>query len=147
MHNFYHRNKAFTLIELLIAIAILALLATIIVSGTINTRTKAKDTAIKENLNSLRSGGELWVNANGTYAGFCVDDDCNCASCSTDWKNICSVAKIQNGGKAVNCTFSTGNAGWCASSQLVGSTDYYCVDSTNKAQTQDAACSDGACQP
>jgi len=147
MHNFVPKKGGFTLVELLIVIAILALLTTIIISGTNSARIKAKDAAIKEDLSSLRSGGELWNNTNGTYAGFCVDNDCNCALCSIDWKNICSAIKTQNSGKAVNCTFSAGNAGWCASSQFVGSSKYYCVDSTNKAQTQDTACSAGVCQP
>ncbi|MFH1713368.1 MAG: type II secretion system protein [Candidatus Jacksonbacteria bacterium] len=146
MNYFFYKKRGFTLIELLIVIAILGLLVTIIILSTSNTRTIAKDSAIKATLGSLRSGGELWVNTNETYAGFCVDDDCNCVFCSTDWKNICSAVKIQNSGKAVNCTFLADNAGWCASSQFAGSSSYYCVDSTNKAQTQAAACSAGACQ-
>jgi prepilin-type N-terminal cleavage/methylation domain-containing protein len=146
MNNFTSKKSGFTLVELLIVIAILALLTTIVVAGTVNSRSKAKDAAIKATLGSLRSGGELWNDNNGTYAGFCADNDCNCASCSQDWRNVCSALKVQNSGKAVNCNFSASNAGWCASSQFIGSSNYYCVDSTNKAQTQAAACSNGACQ-
>jgi prepilin-type N-terminal cleavage/methylation domain-containing protein len=147
MIHFFNKRKGFTLIELLVVVAIIALLATIIVTGTVSTRNKAKDAAITATLGSLRSGGELWAATNGTYAGFCADDDCNCAACSQDWKNICSALKIQNSGLAVNCTFSAGNAGWCASSKFVSNGNYYCVDSSNKAKIQATACSNGACLP
>ncbi|MFH1401521.1 MAG: type II secretion system protein [Parcubacteria group bacterium] len=146
MDKFFYKKNGFTLTELLVVVAILALLVTIGVTNTNAARSKAKDSVIKTNLNSLRSGGELWANANGTYAGFCADNNCDCAVCSTDWKNVCSAVKVQNGNQAVNCTFSVQNDRWCASSQLVGSPDYYCVDSINKAQTQAAACSNGSCQ-
>lgn len=129
MHFFTKKAKAFTLIELLVVVSIISLLSTIIVVGVSTIRTKARNGAIKTNLNFLRQAGELWYTKGDTYTGFCVDDNCN--SGSGDWQNICKAVKDQNGNQAVTCNIVA--TAWCASSPLVGGGSY-CVDSNANAK-------------
>jgi prepilin-type N-terminal cleavage/methylation domain-containing protein len=119
----------FTLVELLVVVAVIGLLATIVVVNTSNARNKAKNNTIIKNINALREAGEIYNNNNGSYANFCVNN--NCASGSTDWKNICSAVKFQNGNSDINCNINATNTAWCASSPLAGGGNY-CVDSANK---------------
>lgn len=147
MQNFLKnniKNKGFTLMELIVVAAIIALLVTVITVNTVDTRNKAKNQVIQKGLNTLREEGEIWINGHSDYLDFCVDDECG--SGSDAWKKICSSARAQSG-QAVNCTLGASNNSWCASTRLAGSSDYYCVDSTNKAKTQNESCSNGACLP
>lgn len=146
MQNFLKNNtgnRGFTLIELIVVAAIIALLVTIVAANVADTRNNAKNQVIQEDLSILREEGGIWINGHSNYLGFC---DINCNSGSDAWKRICSSAQLQSG-QVVNCALGAGNNSWCASARLAGSADYYCVDSANKAQKQAAACSNGACQP
>ena len=135
MVTFFKKNlRGFTLVELLVVVALIALLVGFFVSNTTNTKNKARTNVIILNLNSLRQAAGLWVNNQGSYAGFCADNDCN--SGSADWKTICSAVKSQNGNSAVKCNLSGDGKEWCVSSILPGGGDY-CADSANRTGGQD----------
>jgi prepilin-type N-terminal cleavage/methylation domain-containing protein len=136
------KKNAFTLIELLVVIAIVGILATIVGANLNNARTKAKDASIKASLNSLRSGGENFANANnGNYINYCVDN--NCASGSIDWQIVCSSVKRQNNNQTTTCTYNGLNTTWCASSPLnLGQN--YCVDNSGHGSIG-GACVNGVC--
>jgi prepilin-type N-terminal cleavage/methylation domain-containing protein len=117
-------TKGFTLIELLVVIAIIGILATIVLVNIDSARAKAKSKGIISSMNSLRAGGEMWINTSGSYTGFCGT---NCTTGSTDWKKVCSSVQLQGG--ILTCNNSA--IAWAASSSLVGG-GTYCVDSVNR---------------
>ncbi len=61
------KQKAFTLIELLIVIAIIGLLASIVLVALNNARAKARDAFRKSSLKELQSALELYYNDNNAY--------------------------------------------------------------------------------
>ena len=61
------KQKAFTLIELLIVIAIIGLLASIVLIATNNARVKARDTKRKADLKQLTTAFELYFLNNSAY--------------------------------------------------------------------------------
>jgi len=69
------KGKGFTLVELLIVIAIVGILASIILASMQSSRNRAKDSAIIQSLRDLRSVAELHYNENYTYVGVCNSAD------------------------------------------------------------------------
>lgn len=119
--------KGFTLIELVVAITIIGLLSTIILGSLRTSRERGANSAIKQNLNSLRSEVELlYSNAvNPTYTGVCTD---------------ATVLKIREAADMVSGStmvcYSTATT-WAASSALKGpegSYNYWCVDTSGAAR-------------
>jgi general secretion pathway protein G len=66
-------RKGFTLIELLVVMAIIATLLTIAVPRYFGSVEKSKDTALKENLQVLRSGIDKFYGDKGVYPGSLAD--------------------------------------------------------------------------
>ncbi len=62
-------KKAFTLLELLIVIAIIGVLASIVMASLNNARVKARDSKRKQDLIQLRSAMELYNSSNNIYMG------------------------------------------------------------------------------
>mgnify|MGYP003418759484 CR=1 FL=1 len=62
-------RKGFTLIELLVVIAIIGVLTSIVLASLTTARNKARDTATKSGLSTLRSQAELYNTVNGSYKG------------------------------------------------------------------------------
>ncbi|MFH1036585.1 MAG: type II secretion system protein [Patescibacteria group bacterium] len=136
--RFSGKSVGFTLVELLVVVAIIGLLAALVLNNTGSTRDRAKNNAIISSLNSLRSGGELWINASGSYTGFCADNDCGTGG--SDWKRVCAAIKAQNNNPTVTCNVSP--TAWCVYTSLVGGGNH-CVDSVNKSAS--STCSGTSC--
>jgi len=136
-------KNAFTLIELLVVVAIIATLSSIILVSSEAIRNKTKVTAVKSNLDGLRTAGELWYSNTGSFTNFCVNNDCSCAACSNDWKIICSAVKLHNGNADVTCNVEAQGKAWCASTALPGGGNY-CSDSM--ANAKNAVCVGTVCQ-
>jgi len=64
---FSNKSKAFTLVELLVVLAIIGILASIIVVSLQTTRTKARDTRRKADMEAIRGALEVYRNTNGSY--------------------------------------------------------------------------------
>lgn len=67
MHKFSNSRKAFTLIELLLVIAILGILATLISGNFLNTLKRGRDTRRKEDLKSIQIAFESYYEDNMSY--------------------------------------------------------------------------------
>jgi prepilin-type N-terminal cleavage/methylation domain-containing protein len=61
------RNKGFTIIELLVVVAIISLLSSIVLGAVSNAKKKARDVAIKEDISGLVNLMALNYNDYGTY--------------------------------------------------------------------------------
>jgi len=90
MHN---SNKGFTILELLIVIAIIGLLAVVVVASARSNRQKANITAFKSEVTS----------AYNTWSALCVSDN---LTANADTKNTTWGAMNQNCGVDGNGTFS-----------------------------------------
>lgn len=121
------KKKGFTLMELLVVVAIIGILAAIVLVSLNSARNKGKNAAIKSQMVSLRSAGELHNEDNGSFATFCA---------STEATNL-SAGVTNSGGTSFDCD-ATADA-WAAEVQLVGAgAGFWCVDSTGASKAEAA---------
>ncbi len=134
-----NKSKGFTIIELLVVVAIIAVLAAIVlvnVTGYIN---QGKNAAIKGNLATVLTNGAVFYDTTSSYSGFCASSNFTAPS-----------AAITSAGGAAICAANATNTAWCAcstlkvtSSEIANST--FCVDSTGyKKVTQNVNLCGGA---
>jgi prepilin-type N-terminal cleavage/methylation domain-containing protein len=126
-------SAGFTLIELLIVIAIIGILSSVILSSLSNSRIKANDSKIKQQLRNFRSAAEIYYN-NQNPPGYGVAGDC-----ATGMYADMSPA---NGNPNAYTSFSGINPAVtviCGANQTVfaikatlASSGYWCVDSGGK---------------
>ncbi|HOM33012.1 MAG TPA: prepilin-type N-terminal cleavage/methylation domain-containing protein [Candidatus Paceibacterota bacterium] len=64
MHN---KNKGFTLIEMLVVVAVIGLLASLILVGLSGFRTRGRDTRRIADIKEVQNGLEVYYMKNGTY--------------------------------------------------------------------------------
>jgi prepilin-type N-terminal cleavage/methylation domain-containing protein len=137
-------GAGFTIIELLIVIAIIGVLAAIVlinVTGYIN---KGKDAAVKGNVSTLFTDAINFYNESGSFKGVIQDDDYKNASEGIDDMEYTLTESCNN---TSDCTGDS-DAEWCASIGLkaVSTATYYCVDSTGKKkESATAVCTNGVC--
>jgi len=119
-----NKQKGFTIIELIVVIAIIAVLAGIVlvnVTGYIN---KGRDAAIQGNLTSLLTNAATYFDTNSNYSGVCTT---YMASGKPIYDAIFSIITPT----VPVCTVASGNAAFCACSALKNNPyNVYCVDST-----------------
>jgi len=66
-------TAGFTIIELIVVISIIAVLASIVLINTSSVGNKARDAAIKEDMNSFSQLALGYYESHGNYGGFCED--------------------------------------------------------------------------
>ncbi len=69
VYNFSSKARGFTLIELLVVIAIIGILAGIVLAALGTTRQKGADAGIQGNLDSIRTGAEVFAGNNSNTYG------------------------------------------------------------------------------
>lgn len=125
-------NKGFTLIELIVTIAIIAVLSSIILFSITQYINMSKDANITGNLSVLIPAGETYYNTNGeTYAEFCQNQVVTNAFSQVPYltnSNCCgSGAYTPSCGTPCCQDFS---ASWVAcAAEFVNPDKAYCVDS------------------
>lgn len=113
----------FTFIELLVAVAIIAVLSAIILFTIIQYIDKGKDANVKGNLAVLISSGEVYYNSNQNINGTGYDGYCDSSVVTTAESEI---PKHEDTG--IYC--SDNESEWAACAQLFLDDRYaYCVDS------------------
>ena len=118
-------KKAFTLIELLLVVAIISILAVIVVAALTTSRSSGENASVKSNLKSAQNQAEVFYNdlGAGTYVGLCGDPL---------FKKGLDSAMKSSGDSVSVCIVSSGNESWAASTKLKipeGTSSYWCVDS------------------
>ena len=128
------QSKGFTIIELIVVIAIIAVLAAIVLFNVTIYISKSKNAAIKGNMATLMTNSTLWNANKSTYSGFTTDNITGCGPSSPIQAQI-----TKNGGGTI-VSAENANA-WCACVVLNntpedpyagGRPSFFCVDSTGK---------------
>lgn len=127
-------SKGFTLIELVVVIAIIAVLSGVILFSVTQYINKGKDSNISGNLAVLIPAGEVYYNAenslnNDGYTGFC-DSSVVTNAISQMPPNASGACTSVDNASGVCCNVDTGGQAWAACATEFGDSNYaYCVDS------------------
>src|SRR5580765_1490831 len=120
-------SKGFTIIELLMVIAIIAVLAAIVLVNVTPYIAKGKDAAIKGNMSTILTNGAVFYDnqSPSTYVGFITGANCN----TGDNTFTTPLAAITAAGGTVTCPASTAT-NFCVTTTLNLAGGTFCVDST-----------------
>jgi prepilin-type N-terminal cleavage/methylation domain-containing protein len=124
-------NKGFTLIELIVAIAIIAVLSGIVLFGVTQYINKGKDSSIAGNLVILIPAGEVFYNSVGSYEGFCGSNILISAKAQMPVNTSGSCYNGSDNTAGVCCSEASPNFdAWAACAKEFADDDKaYCVDS------------------
>lgn len=128
------KKKGFTLMELLVVVAIIGILAAIVLVSLNSARNKGKNAAIKAQMAQLRPAGEMFNEDNGGFTGWCADTE----------EGRISQGAIDAGGTGYACNDAA--AAWAAGISLVGTgAGDWCVDSTGASKPATLAANSTVC--
>lgn len=102
------KNKGFTLIELMVVMAIIGILISIVISNLNNAKQSARDLSIKSAISESMKRAEIYYDNNGTYDFICDEDEFISGGIIYD-------SIIENGGSSL-C--GSDLQGYCISSSL-----------------------------
>jgi prepilin-type N-terminal cleavage/methylation domain-containing protein len=174
-NKYMKKQKGFTIIELIVVIAIIAVLAGVVLVNVTQYITKGRDAAAKGNLATMLTNGVVYYDTKGNYNNFCkaaatskafaagtlyasTDGDSmligpvNALTTSTPATGYAVTFYCSDGSAAASCD-GTGNAikNWCAYITLKVGTNTYCVDSNGGKVTKSSGGScvlaTGTCAP
>ena len=122
------KQKGFTIIELVVVIAIIGILAAVVMVNVISYIGKGRDAAIKSNLANTMVAATLYYEGTPSGSVACADPGVKAAY---------DAAALISG--AESCADDTGK--YCACAQLVSNTaKYFCVDSTGNKRESAITC-------
>lgn len=114
------KSKGFTLVEMLVVLAVISILIVVVVYSAKQYIGKGKDAAVKGNLVVLITAGELWYDKNSnSYSGFCSSDVA-----------LRSMSEVPSAESEKFCNVKAGSKAWSACArEFVDDTLAFCVDS------------------
>ncbi len=141
------RHYGFTLIEILVVIAIIGLFAGIIFAGLYNSRIKSANTFIQSEMDTLRAQATLYYENNGNTYGpapsNCADgnlqpdmfDPTNPEGVQVQKILTAIITQLPNGSNTyIRCT--SGGQTWMVQVQLKNNVGYWCVDDTGASKLE-----------
>ena len=122
------KKRGFTLMELLVVVAIIGILAAIVMVSLNTARNKGKNGAVKAQMAQLRSAAEMFSEDNsGSFTGWCADGE----------TAKISAGVVNSGGASFSCNESS--SAWAAEAALAGTAaGYWCVDSSGASKAEAA---------
>jgi prepilin-type N-terminal cleavage/methylation domain-containing protein len=151
-------KKGFTLIELLVVISIIGILSAVILAALSNTRAKANDSQVKEDLISLRNAAEIYYANNASvYESSGVVTGCPTSSGATNFLATSSSSGGNGWGvlhaleTVVSFTGSNNNVldcgasatAWSVAATLPSGAGSQCVDNTEASKIYIATTTEG----
>ena len=128
-----NKQEGFTIIELVIVIAIISILTAITLAGVIGYLNNAKDTSIKGNLNTILISSSAYFDLHSNFTDFFTDKQ---------YADPAAQIKKANGEIDVVSSLNSTNKHFCACSILKASNgDSYCVDDTGYRKETGNVCS------
>lgn len=138
--NLIRLKNGFTLIEMLVVVAIIGILVTLIFGTSMMVRNKAINARIQAEINQVRAQADLIKNDTDSFISLCVTNTLN----DVGYPNSLGLLEpdiASKSGASVDCYAAKDN--YCVRARMVLSGGgYYCVDSTGYAGTSRPDCSD-----
>lgn len=129
---FFKKNKGFTIIELIVVIAVISVLASIVMVNVGKYKNNSRDGAIKTEMSQIRQAAVIYFDVYGDYSDFCdspdairIFDKVSDFASATEWgcNNGEPHEKV--------CCRDSDNTKWGACARLVIDPDKaWCVDSS-----------------
>ncbi len=123
----------FTLIELLVVIAIVGILSSIVLASLNQTRSKADDVRIKQQLANLRSSAANYYDANGESFGTAAD--CTEGMFADVPSGVAALVASSSYSGLTTLVCESNPTSFAVAANLATST-WWCVDSTGAAREQ-----------
>jgi prepilin-type N-terminal cleavage/methylation domain-containing protein len=131
-------KKAFTLIELLIVIAIIGILAGIVLISLTGALKKGKDSRIQADLQQVRNIAGMIMSDTGSYDGLCSGGDLNTRGTYGSQLGSLRSDILAQGSAGIAC-YASGTE-YCVSAQLVATSGVFCIDSNGNSLVTSTAC-------
>lgn len=135
--SWFQKTRGFTLLELLLSVAVIGLLAVIIVVYLGQTKARAQDGGIKANLTQVRHKAAFLQNENDSYESLCQSGLLN--ESDPDLKAIADEVHKRNGARPIYCYASKDQ--FCVQTRLASGGDF-CVDYEGRATSFETNCTD-----